>query len=713
MEQLLLSLRGIANDLQDEGQRHFESHIFFDGGCNNGQPTAWAQQLITLIEKTVCSLGDDAPLGSRWDTPYGLQFSWTIGLKKMPLIVHLKDKSKVRSGKRWSQVMYMSYILNFSANYSPLGMSSGAILNDEITASSPKKGMLNFDRNGPDRARLNGLTCWKPDESDAKPYIMLDLGEPMSVTGLLVQMEPSVHVSRIQLRYVESSDGLKRRDTLRLGEDEWTRYRDTPDGPVKNLTVSPARNQKPVTVLLKQPIKTRFLRIYPTRCHGMRFEVLGHPLSNRLANTYILMTDGDVKFKSEAARSLLDITAHDPAVGAVCARTHPIGSGPVAWYQIFDYAIAHWLGKTADNMMGTVLCCPGCFSVYRANAVRDGLPEYSTHVKEANDFLVKDMGEDRWFCTLLVKNGWALEYSAMTEDSTYCPETFEELFKQRRRWLLSGLVNPVLIIQIWKTIVRNNPNFSRLFLLYQILLLFSFIVTPGTCLILVAGGLEFAFGMSLEISMIVLSIAAVSYGAACLYTPRDLQLRVAKILAAAFSVVMFAVALGSSIAVFQDLHLQLTDGTGTPSVDILIIFSFVGIYIVTAMFHPSEFSCLFYSVLYLLCLPTTCVLLPIYSICNLNDRSWGTRETTNTDKGDSDADGLSIDADTRIRVSCQDQGEEQTDNTINDSDTPTEGQENNGQQISEADLNIERNGLAKSKYKDNAGETDGRHLEHR
>ncbi|CAH1264045.1 CHIT1 [Branchiostoma lanceolatum] len=153
MEQLLLSLRGIANDLQDEGQRHFESHIFFDGGCNNVQPTAWAQQLITLIEKTVCSVGDDAALGSRWDTPYGLQFSWTIGLKKMPLIVHLKDKSKVRSGKRWSQVMYMSYILNFSANYSPLGMSSGAILNDEITASSPKKGMLDFDRNGPHRAR--------------------------------------------------------------------------------------------------------------------------------------------------------------------------------------------------------------------------------------------------------------------------------------------------------------------------------------------------------------------------------------------------------------------------------------------------------------------------------------------------------------------------------------------------------------------------------
>eukprot|EP00058_Branchiostoma_floridae_P006969 XP_002592457.1 hypothetical protein BRAFLDRAFT_68943 [Branchiostoma floridae] len=356
----------------------------------------------------------------------------------------------------------------------------------------------------------------------------IDFGEPMSVTGLLMQVEQSYgqSVPRFQLRYMESSNPLKRRDTLRLSDDDWIRYRDSTDGPIKTFTVSEDGIEEPVKILLKQPIKTRFLRIYPTKCHGMRFEVLGHPLNDRLANTYILMTDGDVKFKSEAVRSLLDIAVQNPSVGAVCARTHPIGSGPVAWYQIFDYAIAHWLGKTANNMMGTVLCCPGCFSVYRANAVRDGLSEYSSHVKEANDFLVKDMGEDRWFCTLLIKHGWTLEYSAMTEDFTYCPETFEELFKQRRRWLLSSLVNPIIIAQIWKTIVVNNHNFSRPFLLYQILLIVSSIVTPGTCLILVAGGVELAFGLSLEISMIVWSLATVAYGVVCLYAQQNTQLKV-------------------------------------------------------------------------------------------------------------------------------------------------------------------------------------------
>ena len=43
--------------------------------------------------------------------------------------------------------------------------------------------------------------------------------------------------------------------------------------------------------------------------------------------------------------------------------------------------------------MGSVLCSPGCFSVYRARAIRDVLPLYATGVDCAMDFLIKDMGK--------------------------------------------------------------------------------------------------------------------------------------------------------------------------------------------------------------------------------------------------------------------------------------------------------------------------------
>ena len=89
----------------------------------------------------------------------------------------------------------------------------------------------------------------------------------------------------------------------------------------------------------------------------------------------------------------MDFMSRDPSVGAVCGRTHPMGSGPMVWYQIFDYAIGHWLLKVAEHVMGSVLCSPGCFSVYRCRAIQDILPQYATSVECALDFLTKDMGK--------------------------------------------------------------------------------------------------------------------------------------------------------------------------------------------------------------------------------------------------------------------------------------------------------------------------------
>lgn len=68
-------------------------------------------------------------------------------------------------------------------------------------------------------------------------------------------------------------------------------------------------------------------------------------------NTYILATDADVRFSHESVQALLDLMMRDSHVGAVCGRTHPLGSGPVVWYQVFDYAIGHWFQKVFPSFM--------------------------------------------------------------------------------------------------------------------------------------------------------------------------------------------------------------------------------------------------------------------------------------------------------------------------------------------------------------------------
>jgi hypothetical protein len=86
-------------------------------------------------------------------------------------------------------------------------------------------------------------------------------------------------------------------------------------------------------------------------------------------------------------------------------------------------------------------CARACFSIpqslchFGKSACFALLINYTVlfSVTEALDFLTKDMGEDRWLCTLMVVSGWELEYTAAAENITFCPDNFDEFFNQRRR----------------------------------------------------------------------------------------------------------------------------------------------------------------------------------------------------------------------------------------------------------------------------------------
>ncbi|KAH3730577.1 hypothetical protein DPMN_056567 [Dreissena polymorpha] len=65
---------------------------------------------------------------------------------------------------------------------------------------------------------------------------------------------------------------------------------------------------------------------------------------------FILTTDADVRFNVNSVEALLDLMTRDPSVGAVCARTRPLGSGPLVWYQVFEYAIGHLFQKVKNTL---------------------------------------------------------------------------------------------------------------------------------------------------------------------------------------------------------------------------------------------------------------------------------------------------------------------------------------------------------------------------
>lgn len=87
------------------------------------------------------------------------------------------------------------------------------------------------------------------------------------------------------------------------------------------------------------------------------------------------------------------------------------------------------------------------------------LEHFSTisHVSHVAMFV----GEDRWLCTLLLQQGWRVEYNAASDAYTNSPEEFKEFYNQRRRWGPSTLANTLdLLHRLVHIVSTKGASFS-------------------------------------------------------------------------------------------------------------------------------------------------------------------------------------------------------------------------------------------------------------
>lgn len=82
----------------------------------------------------------------------------------------------------------------------------------------------------------------------------------------------------------------------------------------------------------------------------------------------------------------------------------------MVWYQQFEYAVGHWLQKAAEHVFGCVLCCPGCFSLFRGSALMDDnvLKMYTTKPTEARHYIQFEQGKDK-LLLMITRNGYFIQ----------------------------------------------------------------------------------------------------------------------------------------------------------------------------------------------------------------------------------------------------------------------------------------------------------------
>nr|AOE23678.1 chitin synthase A [Phthorimaea operculella] len=336
-------------------------------------------------------------------------------------------------------------------------------------------------------------------------------------------------------------------------------------------------------------------------------------------NTYLLTLDGDIDFQPHAVRLLIDLMKKNKNLGAACGRIHPVGSGPMVWYQMFEYAIGHWLQKATEHMIGCVLCSPGCFSLFRGKALMDDnvMKKYTLRSDEARHYVQYDQGEDRWLCTLLLQRGYRVEYSAASDAYTHCPEGFSEFYNQRRRWVPSTIANIMDLLADYKHTIKINDNISSPYIAYQMMLMGGTILGPATIFLMLVGAFVAAFRIDNWTSFEYNLYPILFFMFVCFTMKSEIQLLVAQILSTAYAMIMMAVIVGTALQLGED-------GVGSPSAIFLIALS--SSFFIAARLHPQEFWCIVPGIIYLLSIPSMYLLLILYSIINLNVVSWGTRE---------------------------------------------------------------------------------------
>ena len=486
MRELLASALGMDKDSQGRGRAGedaytWEMHIFFDDAFLPGGDALnkYVQQLVSLLEEKGLTLE------KKVSTPYGGQLIWALP-EGTHMVVHLKDKQKIRAKKRWSQCMYFMYFLG---------------------------------------------------------------------TNIVERLE-------------------------QLGGEE-----------VEGL--------------------------------------LSHAEHQLLQNTFLLALDGDVTFSPDSILKLVDLMRRDDGVGVTCGRVHPEGSGLLPSYQKFEYAVGHWLQKTTEQVLGNVLCAPGCFSLFRLSALVETRPSsHHSHLKPAvveyNSLstlpihcIQYDQGEDRWLCTLLIERGWRVEYCAVSDSATACPETFSEFYNQRRRWTPSTIANLVEILRWWRPLLAQG-SISVLHLVYQVLMLAGTAIGPGSIFILLVGGFQLCLGVTYWASFILNLVPMVSYILVCLFASPRQQITWAKVLSLIYGLAMIAIMFSLVLDIFGDCPWM----PSTVSMELTI-----AAFLLVGLLHPSEASYLLHGVVYYLTIPCMYMLLPIFCVFNLDDVSWGTRDS--------------------------------------------------------------------------------------
>lgn len=177
--------------------------------------------------------------------------------------------------------------------------------------------------------------------------------------------------------------------------------------------------------------------------------------------------DSDSIVKNDTLRNLVSPFVVNEDCGAVAGNVQVLNNQKALIPKMLNvsFVFSFEFVRSAESMLGSVLCTPGALAGYRRDAVFNCLPEWINQ-----KFMGKpsDIGEDRAMTNMILKQGFKVLFQRNAHVLTNVPEDYTGLYKMFIRWARSNVRENIgMTDYIFKNFRKGSKFGTRLLFLDQ------------------------------------------------------------------------------------------------------------------------------------------------------------------------------------------------------------------------------------------------------
>ncbi|MFD1770820.1 glycosyltransferase [Sphingobacterium suaedae] len=157
-----------------------------------------------------------------------------------------------------------------------------------------------------------------------------------------------------------------------------------------------------------------------------------------------ITVDSDSVVKTDTIRNMASPFIVNDQCGAVAGNVRVLNNEKALIPRMLNvsFVFSFEFVRSAQSMLGSVLCTPGALSAYRRKAVMACLPEWINQTFMGQP---SDIGEDRAMTNMILKQGFHVLFQENAYVYTNIPKRYKNLYKMFIRWERSNVRENIMM----------------------------------------------------------------------------------------------------------------------------------------------------------------------------------------------------------------------------------------------------------------------------